>query len=280
MPRARSPNRDKAFKLWLAGKGQRTLQDIAAELGVTPEQVRAWKHNDRWDAKTEKVQSHDGKGSVIRRKRGGQVGNKNAVGNIGGAAPQGNTNGFRHGAYERVMGDLLKGDEREIFQDDSTGDEVEAELKRTLAALNAKEVRLVKRIEQFRQLAENGNELESVTETESETKGGEFEEIEPGVKKKRPGTNIYDGEVVNSVVSNKTSIFDALSKLEAELDKVYGRKIKVLAQLDALRTTRERLDLEKRRLDGETAQSKIANAWIAALTGENMEGEDEPDEGD
>ena len=32
MPRARSPNRDKAFQLWIDSQGQRELKDIAAEL--------------------------------------------------------------------------------------------------------------------------------------------------------------------------------------------------------------------------------------------------------
>ena len=30
-------------------------EDIAAELGVKPEQVRSWKHADKWDAQTKKV---------------------------------------------------------------------------------------------------------------------------------------------------------------------------------------------------------------------------------
>ena len=49
MPRARSPNRDKAFQLWIESKGQKSLQDIAAELGVKPEQVRSWKHADKYN---------------------------------------------------------------------------------------------------------------------------------------------------------------------------------------------------------------------------------------
>ena len=55
-----------------------------------------------------------------------------------------------------------------------------------------------------------------------------------------------------------------------------GRKIKVLAQLDAIQVSRERLNLEKKRLDGESEQSKLASAWIEALTGEELdEGEEE-----
>ena len=38
---------------------------------------------------------------------------------------------------------------------------------------------------------------------------------------------------------------------------------------------RERLALEKKRLDGQTEQSKLAVAWIAALTGEEVADDDE-----
>ena len=58
----------------------------------------------------------------------------------------------------------------------------------------------------------------------------------------------------------KASPLEAMTKLEAELDKVQGRKVKVLAELEKLRLGREKLALEKKRLDGESDQSKLANA--------------------
>ena len=76
-------------------------------------------------------------------------------------------------------------------------------------------------------------------------------------------------------VSRTTSVFEALNKLEAELDRVQGKKIKVLSKLEDIRVQRERLALEKKRLDGQTEQSKLAVAWIAALTGEEVADDDE-----
>ena len=236
MPRARSPNRDKAFQLWIDSQGQRELKDIAAELGVSPEQVRKWKHADGWDAKTKKVTLPNGKGHVTKRKQGGQPGNKNAVGNRGGAPP-GNKNGFRHGAYERIMADLLEADEAEVFNDEGTGEDVEAELRRT--------------------------------------QSGVFEQDEKGRMVKKKGTGFFDGEREDVTVSRTTSVFEALNKLEAELDRVQGKKIKVLSKLEDIRVQRERLALEKKRLDGQTEQSKLAVAWIAALTGEEVADDDE-----
>lgn len=248
MPRARSPNRDKAFQLWIESQGRKSLQDIAAELGVKPEQVRSWKHADQWDAQTKKVTLPNGKGHVVKRKQGGQRGNRNAVGNNGGA-PVGNKNNFRHGAYERVMAGLMETDEAEIFKDEETGLSIEAELRQTLAGLNAKEVRLMKHIAQVRKDMDPNAFLTSSSE------------------ERRVGDEMsFDSDSVF-----KVSPFEALTKLEAELDKVQGRKIKVLAQLDAIQVSRERLNLEKKRLDGESEQSKLASAWIEALTGEELD---------
>lgn len=248
MPRARSPNRDKAFQLWIESQGRKSLQDIAAELGVKPEQVRSWKHADQWDAQTKKVTLPNGKGHVVKRKQGGQRGNRNAVGNNGGA-PVGNKNNFRHGAYEQVMAGLMETDEAEIFKDEETGLSIEAELRQTLAGLNAKEVRLMKHIAQVRKNMDPNAFLTS--SSEEHRVGDEMS---------------FDSDSVF-----KVSPFEALTKLEAELDKVQGRKIKVLAQLDAIQVSRERLNLEKKRLDGESEQSKLASAWIEALTGEELD---------
>lgn len=275
MPKSRSPNREAAFLLWLNSRGERTLQDIADELGVSAEQVRSWKSRDRWKLRVNEFPAPDGKGVVRKRKPGGQIGNK-------GGAPKGNQNNFRHGAYAEVMLRLLSGEEKEVFDDPDTGAYIELELRRTLAALNAKEIRLMKRIDQIKILTNGTSPLESRTETELENKTGVFKEEVKGDKSTRikiAGTGFYDGKLENVTVISTESALDALSKLEAELDRVHGRKIKILAQLDQLSTTRERLDLERKKVEGETEQSKLANAWVAALTGEEAD-DDGPDEDD
>lgn len=275
MPKSRSPNREAAFLLWLNSRGERSLQDIADELGVSAQQVRSWKSLDKWKLRVNEFPAPDGKGVIRKRKSGGQIGNK-------GGAPKGNKNNFKHGAYEAVMSRLLTGEEKEVFDDPDTGAYIEIELRRTLAALNAKEIRLMKRIEQIKLLTRDDSPLESRQETELEQKTGVYEEQVKGDKSTRikvAGTGFYDGKLENVTVISTASALDALARLEAELDKVHGRKIKVLAQLDALNVTRERLDLERKRIEGESEQSKLANAWIAALTGEEAD-DDGPGEDD
>jgi len=52
MARQRSPDRDKAFEIYKASKGEKTLVEIAKELDIkNPSQIRKWKSQDNWDDK-------------------------------------------------------------------------------------------------------------------------------------------------------------------------------------------------------------------------------------
>ena len=50
VPRARSPKRDEAYRIWLSSGKEKTLKEIAAELGVSETQVRKWKNQDKWNS--------------------------------------------------------------------------------------------------------------------------------------------------------------------------------------------------------------------------------------
>lgn len=114
MARERSPNRQKAFDLWKDSQGTLPLKDIASALGVSDSQVRKWKNQDAWEL-AGKSNVTNGKGNVTNKHPGGQIGNKNAVGNrggpgapkgnkyavgnSGGSAPLGNSNAVSHGFF-------------------------------------------------------------------------------------------------------------------------------------------------------------------------------------
>lgn len=49
MPRARDPNREKAFLIWKEHEGDIKLKDIAEQLGLSDSQIRKWKSQDKWD---------------------------------------------------------------------------------------------------------------------------------------------------------------------------------------------------------------------------------------
>lgn len=103
MARQRSPNRDKAFEMWRDSNGSMQLVEIAVHLGVKDSLVRKWKNQDKWE---EQLNGNvtNGKGNVTIKK-GAPKGNKNAVGNSGGAAPKGNSNAVTHGFFRRIFPD-------------------------------------------------------------------------------------------------------------------------------------------------------------------------------
>jgi phage terminase small subunit len=49
VPRARDPNRDRAFEIWRDSGGTAKLKDIADQLGLSEGTVRGGKNKDKWD---------------------------------------------------------------------------------------------------------------------------------------------------------------------------------------------------------------------------------------
>lgn len=155
MPRARSPDRDRAKQLWLESGKKRMLKEIAAELGVSETQVRKWKSQDRWDddgkvtLPTEPVK---GKGNVTKRPRGAPKGNQNAVGNHGGA-PKGNTNSMKHGAYRQIFDGILPEEEHE-FAKQMSFNQMDL-IRQEIATLTTRERYLMREIVKLRSNSSN-----------------------------------------------------------------------------------------------------------------------------
>lgn len=271
MPRARSPNRDKAFKLWIESQGQRELKDIAAELGVSPEQVRKWKNQDDWDGQTRKVTLPNGKGNVIKRKPGAPRGNKNAVGNKGGP-PLGSKNAQKHGAFARIMVGLLDDEETEIFTDGSRGTDIFTELRQELNGLDVSELRLMREIKKVMAASSKSGQVVSGADvTTSTIEVGKFTKDEKGRLVNKKGKDYFGGTVAETTSKHTTAATEVLARLESELYRVRAQRAKILTQI-------EKLSLERKRLDGESEQSKMARAWIAALTGEEVEDDEDGDD--
>lgn len=53
MPRARDPNRDRAFEIYKKHNGEIDLVDIASQLNISSGTIRGWKSKDRWAEKIE-----------------------------------------------------------------------------------------------------------------------------------------------------------------------------------------------------------------------------------
>lgn len=155
MPRARSPDRDRAKQLWLESGKKRMLKEIASELGVSETQVRKWKSQDRWDDDgnvTLPKESVKGKGNVTKRPRGAPKGNRNAVGNHGGA-PKGNTNSMKHGAYRQIFEGILP-EEEHAFAQGMSFDQADL-IRQEIATLTTRERYLMQEIVKLRSNSSN-----------------------------------------------------------------------------------------------------------------------------
>jgi len=99
MARARNPDRDKAFELFKEHNGNITNREIANILNVPERTISVWKIRDSWN---EKVNCSTSKKecSTTKKKRGGQPGNKNAVGH---GAPPKNKNAEKHGFFSKYL---------------------------------------------------------------------------------------------------------------------------------------------------------------------------------
>ena len=145
MARAPDPRAEQAEKLFREGK---KLIEIAEVLEIPEGTVRSWKNRYKWNADSNAT-LHKHKLNVAKVK-GGQPGNQNAVGNRGGAAPEGNKNAVTTGEFETLLFDCLDPDEHRLVQ--ATPADKEQLLLQEIQLLTVRERRMLKRIDNLRQI--------------------------------------------------------------------------------------------------------------------------------
>lgn len=104
MPRARDPNRSRAFEIYKEHGGKIDLVEIASQLNISAGTVRGWKSKDSWDSELNGTLRKDTERS--KRKKGAQPGNKNSAG-----GPPGNKKAEKYGFFSKYLPD----ETREIF---------------------------------------------------------------------------------------------------------------------------------------------------------------------
>jgi uncharacterized protein YjcR len=90
-------------------------KELAEKYGVTINTIKSWKQRYNWDRKSVHTKADEQQKSV-HTKRGAPKGNKNAVGNGGGAPPPQNKNAETHGFFSKYMPE----DALEIMQEIET----------------------------------------------------------------------------------------------------------------------------------------------------------------
>lgn len=254
MPRARDPNRNKAFQIYMDAGGKIDLVEIASQLNISAGTVRGWKSKDRWEEQLNgTLQTKVTERS--KRSKGGQPGNQNAKGSKGGsgAAPQRNKNAEKHGAYSKVYWDTLDEDELDLIGSMDSAEE--QQLIMQLQMFSVRERRLMRSIKKYRELeAENhGLAVKAVSKTKKveDLTDLDGESISAGKYKKVTETSVTGTEpVMNSIMT-----------LEAELTKVQRAKTKAIEAL-------AKLHLEKQKLEGDTSTNDIVKSWVEKVTKE------------
>lgn len=226
MGRPRDPRRDAAKDFFLASNGKITTKELAEKAGVPDSTIRKWKSEDGWKAALEK--------KLSKRKRGGQPGNTNAV---GAGAPRGNRNAETHGAYSKVHLDDMPEIDRAYIE--SIGLDTVENMTRELQLLTAKEIDLRRRIRALED--EQADTLHTDKVIEMLVPKGQ----QDGAEAPTEGAGEDLKTAMRTVI--KASPFDRQMKLEAELNKVHGRIIKLLDSIKGYEIEARRLGLEERK---------------------------------
>ena len=309
MARERSPERDKARQLWLDSDGQMSPKEVAEAVGVKPEQVRKWKSVDRWQAALEEQQP--------KRKRGGQPGNKNAAG-AGAPLGNKNaeTHGAYSAVRLCDLPDEQRQYIESITLDTETNMLAElqlligkeADLQNKISAIEkgspdalfidrVVEVRVPKgkerlekqqeKLEALRREhddllwemdAESGKPPTKRQEKKLETLQREIAELQDTTADKERELE-ESGYNVSAQTVIKASAFERAMKLEAELNKIHGRIIKLLDSIKGYELESRRVRLEERKYN--LAKQKLSGAFdIDPDTGEINDEADGGDLGD
>lgn len=309
MAKERSPERDKARQLWLDSDGQMSPKEVAEAVGVKPEQVRKWKSVDRWQAALEEQQP--------KRKRGGQPGNKNAAG-AGAPLGNKNaeTHGAYSAVRLCDLPDEQRQYIESITLDTETNMLAElqlliakeADLQNKISAIEkgspdalfidrVVEVRVPKgkerlekqqeKLEALRREhddllwemdAESGKPPTKRQEKKLETLQREIAELQDTTADKERELE-ESGYNVSAQTVIKASAFERAMKLEAELNKIHGRIIKLLDSIKVYELESRRVRLEERKYN--LAKQKLSGAFdIDPDTGEINDEADGGDLGD
>lgn len=235
MARERKPERDKARQIWIDSGGTMNARELAEKVGVKPEQIRKWKSLDNWTVALEE--------SKQPRKRGGQPGNKNAA---GAGAPPKNKNAQTHGAYSTVLLTDLPQEQREYIESITLN--TETNMLTQLQLLLAKEVDLQAKIESIEHADPAALYVDRVVEMRVPRDDGAHSAAD-----KQEDDKIKMKSVI------RASAFERTMKLEAQLNKIHGRIIKLLDSIKAYQTESRRIHLEERKYH--LAKQKLSGVY-------------------
>lgn len=251
--KTKSPEREKARKLYLKSNKTAKNKEIAEKLGVSASLVAKWKSQDKWDSEDlpkEKVKSK-GK-NKSKGKPGAPFGNHNAFANRGGP-PLGSVNALKHGGYSQVYWDTIDEAERAMIQD--MPEDEETMLLDQIKLFSVRERRIMQAIEKVKGKDEQMTNTTVKTEVRVDNDNNESED-----ESSKPYKLV-------TLTENKHNV---VARLEDELTRVQRAKSQAIATLSKLNIEKQKIALIKEKDDVEIEDTSETDAVIY---GENISSE-------
>lgn len=186
---------------------------------------------------------------MSERKRGGQPGNKNAVGNRGGGAPTGNQNGRTHGGYSRLW--PLPDEETEMIGTMEYAPE--KMLEDEIAMLTVRERRIFRLISQYEHdqlVVSEVKRSEEKREFSDETERCRYTEI---VNDKIAAGDLMPGHPYHLTTTSEAGI-KIIILLEGVLSRIQDQKRRAIDSL-----------ARYRRESGISKNDSIVDDWVQAV---------------
>lgn len=249
MPRRADERTEQAKEMYLKGV---KLVEIAARLNLPEGTIRSWKNRQKWECNVANAECN------VANKKGGQPGNRNAVGNSGGAAPPGNKNALKTGEFETLFFDTLEEDEK-ILADLIQPDKQQL-LLQEIRLLTIRERRMLRRIEALHrsvEYAKDSKPMEGFTAVSRKT----------GLEKdKMTDLTEYRGKL------------GQIQAIEDALTRVQTRKQHAIDSLHRYGIDDAKLELELKKLKLSEAGKEVSEDESARIKVNIYLPEKEPDE--
>lgn len=231
MPRKLDERAEKAKEMYLNGK---KLVEIASQLNLPEGTVRRWKSTYKWESERSLNKSERS-----QRRKGGQPGNRNAVGH-GGTGPPGNKNAVKTGEFETLFFDTLDEEEKALLglvQPDK-----ERLILQEIQLLTVRERRMLKRIDNLRKLENSA----------SEALDGEDGKIPSGMSVVKYSTGFEKGKLTD--LREYGGILGQIQAIEDALTRVQARRQRAIESLHKFGYDDAHLELEAMRFELELAK--------------------------
>lgn len=228
MPRKRDPRRDEAYEIWKQHDGNITNRSIAEQLNVPEKTISAWKSRDKWNVVLQK------KKRSTTKARGAPKGNKNAVGNDGGA-PIGNQNAKKFGFFSRYMPE----ETLEIMKQINTAEPADLLWDQIMiqytAIIRAQKIMMVK-------------DSDDLSKEQSQVGFGES------------GADKYE---IRFAFEKQANFLNAQSRAMSELRALIKQFVSIADEADERRKKLELMQVQIDKLNGSDGEGN--DEWIAAL---------------